>query len=106
MDADERTSLGVEIRQRRKHLKLDQRDVAEKAGVSERTVRSLEAGKQVSPGTLGQVLSALDMRPQKPAWPEDIQTFLDMIGFRLSRLEGEQRTRLMFEVTRAIVDGR
>ncbi len=38
-------SLGSQIRARRKHLRLGQRDLAELAGVSERFVREVETNK-------------------------------------------------------------
>lgn len=105
MDADERKDLGIEIRSMRgaQRPKMRQEDLAAKAGVSVRTIRNLEAGRKVDDGTLGQVINALGYKAPTARWPKDIQTFLDMIGYRLQRLDGPDRDRLIGEVTRVVI---
>lgn len=106
MDEAERKELGIEIRSMRKGQHLRQEDLAARAHVGVRTIRNLEAGKNVSPGTLGQVVTALGYKPQEPQWSEQVQAYLDMIGYRLSRLDDEARNALMDEITRAVVSAR
>ena len=102
MESQERKDLGLEVRDMRKAQHMRQKDLAAKAHVSERTIRHLEAGDKVDDGTLGQVLNALGYR-RKPEWSKDVQNFLDMIGFRLERLDDGAREELMNTITRAVV---
>jgi len=52
------TSIGIFIKEKRKHLKLTQPELAERAGVGLRFVRELEQGKQtVQLDKVNQVLS-------------------------------------------------
>jgi hypothetical protein len=41
--------------------------------------------------------------PPPPEWPEDIDTFLQMIGFRLMNLDPDRRLELIFSITRMLV---
>jgi len=52
--------LGERLRRLRLSRNLDQRQTAEKAGVSEKALRSLETGKGSTLSTLLRVLKALD----------------------------------------------
>jgi DNA-binding XRE family transcriptional regulator len=53
-------ALGERMRQLRLSKNLDQRFTAEKAGISERALKNLEAGRGSSTETLLRVLKALD----------------------------------------------
>jgi len=60
--ADARGSLAANVRTRRRQLRLDQAELAELAGVSERFVYALEAGKRtVQLDKVLAVLSALGL---------------------------------------------
>lgn len=52
--------LGNRLKRLRLARNLDQRETAEKAGVSEKALRNLEAGKGSNVGTLLRTLKALD----------------------------------------------
>jgi transcriptional regulator with XRE-family HTH domain len=52
--------LGKRLRQLRLSRNLDQRTIAEKAGIAERALRNLEAGRGSSVQTLLRTLKALD----------------------------------------------
>jgi transcriptional regulator with XRE-family HTH domain len=54
------TVLGERLRRLRLNRNLDQRTAAEKAGVSERALRNLEAGRGSTVETLLRVLKALE----------------------------------------------
>lgn len=54
------SSLGDQLQNLRLAKNLDQRTTAEKAGISERTLRNLEAGRGSSVESLLRVLKALD----------------------------------------------
>jgi transcriptional regulator with XRE-family HTH domain len=57
---DLQIALGQKLRSLRLSVNLDQRTTAEKAGVSERALRNLEAGRGSTVETLLRVLKALD----------------------------------------------
>ena len=60
--ADARGSLAANVRTRRRQLRLDQAELAELAGVSERFVYALESGKRtVQLDKVVAVLSALGL---------------------------------------------
>lgn len=93
-----------EVKSTRGAQGLTQEQLAEKAGIkSVRTIRNLEAGKPVSPATEAAVYRALGIPGPTPAWPEDVDVFLRMIGYRLSAMEDEERMDLMLAITRMAV---
>ena len=109
MDAQDRKDLGIEIRELRdgKRMpdgtKMRQEDLARLAKVSVRTVRNLEAGRNVDPMTLGKVTRALGYEAKEPKWSDDVAFFLNMVGLRLERMEEAQRAEFMGEVTRMMM---
>ncbi len=104
MDESERLEFGKEIRAMRRGQDLNQEALAEKAGVSVRTIRNLEGGhNEPQPGKLACVLDALGYRrPDKP-WDDSIEAFLQMVGWRLSRLEPPERTALIGRLTLIVI---
>lgn len=92
---DDPEVLGLEIRQARKALRWTQAELAERAQVSERTIRNLEAGKGAAqPGTLGLVLDALGHQPELPEFPDDVAFIVNAIGLRLLALSPTRRAAL------------
>lgn len=58
--ADLQTLLGEQLRGLRRSRNLDQRSTAERAGISEKALRNLEAGRGSTVETLLRTLRALD----------------------------------------------
>jgi len=99
MDNDTRA---VEIRGARRAKGWLQSDLAKAAGVSERTVRNIEAGRSVAPATERLVYHALGM-DRSPTWPPDVETFLQMVGYRLTSADEDERKVLITRITHMLV---
>lgn len=104
MDASDRKELGAEIRAMRAGQNLSQKQLAEKADVSVRAIRNLEAGRtKMQPGNLGAVLDALGyQRPEQP-WDDSVDAFLQMVGWRLTRLSPDARTSMIGRITLMLI---
>jgi len=100
MDESERREFGAEIRAMRRGQGLTQFELAAKADVGVRTIRNIEAGRhEPQAGSLGAILDALNYhRPEKP-WDESVEALLQMIGWRLSRLDPQRRTEMIGRLT-------
>ena len=92
----------IEIRGGRRAKGWTQAELAAAAGVSERTVRNLEAGHDVSPATERIVYHVLGM-DRTPDWPPDVEVFLQMVGYRLTSLDGDERLALIARITHMLV---
>jgi len=97
-------TVALEIRSSRKAQGLTQAQLAEHAGVGVRTVRNLEAGKTVQPGTLGLVLRALGVEPAAPVFPDDVAFIVNAIGLRLMAVEPRRRAALSGRLTELLVE--
>jgi transcriptional regulator with XRE-family HTH domain len=83
-------ALGQRVRRLRLARNIDQRATAEKAGVSEKALRNLEAGRGSTVGTLLRTLKALDhLQGMEMLAPE---VTVDPIAL-LHRLKPPQRVR-------------
>lgn len=61
-------ALGERLRELRLRRNWDQRDTAARAGISDRALRNLEAGRGSTVETLLRVMKALDALDQLNAW--------------------------------------
>ena len=83
-------ALGERVRRLRLSRNIDQRAIAEKAGVSEKALRNLEAGRGSTVGTLLRTLKALDyLQGMEMLAPE---VTVDPIAL-LRRVKPQQRVR-------------
>ena len=95
-EAAARIEFGHEIRAMRGGKGWTQDQLADAASVSKRTIGNLENGKvTLQPGKLGRVLDALGYRRANRPWSDEIDGFLQMIGYKLSLMdESEQVERI------------
>lgn len=83
------TRLGDQLRRLRLARDLDQLTLADKAGVSEKALRNLEAGRGSSLSTLLQVLRALD----RLDWLETLSPVASVSPMALLRQRPERERR-------------
>lgn len=112
-------ALGALVRSRRKKRGLDQRELANLAGVSLGTVQNIEGAKVRKPhqGNLEAILAVLDLPlgsdgdaaddPTEESgeieWPPDVEAFRDIIGLYLMQFDPATRVKVMRVVNRQII---
>lgn len=102
MDVVQREGVGARIAELRKQRGWSQATLAEKAGVSARTVFSVEKGERnPHPAKLRAILDALGVeQPENgeivlEGMPEDIEVFLRVAAQRLSILDYRDRAEVL-----------
>lgn len=102
MDAVQREEVGGRIRALRNERGWSQDELAERAGVSPRTVHSLEKGEHTpQPKKLRAVLDALGVaKPEEGAitiegLPDDVAVFLRVAAQRLCVLDPDARSQVL-----------
>lgn len=105
MDAVQREGVGARIRSLRKERGWSQEKLAAEAGVSARTVFSIEKGdKEPQAAKLRAILDALDVaEPQNgdihiEGMPEDVAIFLRVAAQRLCVLEYPERAQVLADI--------
>lgn len=111
MSRAERASVRERFATARRVRDLSQKQVAEIAGVSLATVNNFERGESVPQyEKLVRILDAVgvesDEETTRESYPDDVQTFLMMMGAYLSLLDEEARLARIGELVRAIVTWR
>jgi transcriptional regulator with XRE-family HTH domain len=105
MDAVQREGVGARIAALRKERGWSQEKLAEEAGVSPRTVFSVEKGERSpQPAKLRAILDALDVaEPQNgdlviEGMPEDVAVFLRVAAQRLCVLDYPARSQVLADI--------
>jgi putative transcriptional regulator len=105
MNTVQREQVGARIKALRKERHWSQADLAEAAGVSERTIYSIENGQHVpQPKKMRAILDALDVQqPEEGAivvegMPDDIAIFLRVAAHQLGKLDESVRSRVLNEI--------
>lgn len=107
MDTEQRRAVARQIREAREVRGWSPERMAEEAGLSDKTVRSLEAGNNVRPGSLAKALEALDLEPEserieREGVSSDVRLVLDMVQVWLSRMSPEDRPEAVYDLVRHI----
>lgn len=106
--------LVTRARAERRQRGWTQRELADKANVSLRTIQMFESGKTApQPANQRAILAALGLAPDdvgeataaatRASWPDHIQVYLDVIGAYVSTFPTEEEQReYIYNDTRAI----
>lgn len=113
---DDLDALAEQVQEARKQRGWSQQELANRAGVSVRSVSNFER-KTNSPqaATLRAILRSLDLERDagdaqasqtRSEWPRKVQVFLDMLGLFLAALPEEEQEEVIYDLTRQIVSKR
>lgn len=112
-DMDE---LAERVRTERKNRRWTQRELADRAEVHLGTVSNFERRKSDPQAShLRSILRVLGIEAEggdqranhtREEWPQDVKTFLDIMGIYLTALPDERREQIIYDITRQIVTGR
>lgn len=109
---------GTEIRQQREALHLSQRELADRAGISDETLRKIEHERPVGEGSLRRVVAALGMAAAPSVPPHSVEVAdrqtpsgRGVVTVRVAALgvevettfdSSEDRARVVAEIMRAV----
>lgn len=105
MDQQQRDDVARQIKTHREARGWSPERLAEEAGLSDKTVRSLEAGNNVRPGSLGKVLAALGIEPiaevvERRGEPADVHGMLEVLRVLLMGMPEADRPEVIADVIR------
>lgn len=109
MDKAQRDQIGEQFKATRESLGWSLRRLADEANVSVNTVRSLEHGDPVQPGSLGKIREALGIEPiseivARAEEPADVHWTLDIVRMWLLGMDASERPAAAGDLVRFIVE--
>ena len=113
MNADHAQVTGHRIVEAREALGWSQAELAARTGFTDNTIRKVERGERVRPGTLRRILDEVGVEPaaevqSRVGFPPDVQVVLDLVGMYLVALPEAERAAVAYSITRMLMerDGR
>ena len=111
MNTEQLRAVGSQIVAAREAHGWSQTDLAQRTGFTDSTIRKVERGIKVAPGTLRKVLETVGIEPLAPAqkragFPADVELVRDLIGMYLVALPEDQRSEVAFAITRLLMERR
>lgn len=113
MNAEHAQMTGQRIVEAREAHGWSQAELAERTGFTDNTIRKVERGERVRPGTLRRILDEVGIEPaaevqRREGFPADVQVVLDLVGMYLVALPEEDRAAVAYDITRMLMhrDGR
>lgn len=107
MNAEHARTTGQRIVEAREAKGWTQTELAARTKLSDNTVRKVERGEHVGPGTLRRILDEVGIPPVSEArtvFPPDVQAVLDVLGFYMVALPAEERPEIAYAVTRMLME--
>jgi len=109
VNTEQLSAVGQQIITAREALGWSQTDLAKEAGFTDNTIRKVERGIKVSPGTLRKVLETVGIEPlavaqKRAGFPADVELVRDLIGMYLVALPEDERPEVAYAITRFLMD--
>jgi len=114
-EVNEMNELARRVQEERKRRRWTQQELADRAAVSLGTVSNFERRRSDPQAAhlrallraLGIEADAGDRRASntRAEWPQDVKTFLDVMGIYLTAIPEERREQIIYDLTRQIVTG-
>jgi len=111
MDQQQRDAIAAQIRTNREMRGWSPEKLAEVAGLSDKTVRSMESGNNVRPGSLAKALAALDIEPaaevaERRTEPADVHIVMEVMKIWLTRMPEDGRPQAVYDLMQYLMHGR
>lgn len=108
MDNEQRQREAREIQDARNRRGWSYDELAQHAAVSPKTVKSLEAGNNVRPGSLAKVRKALSAEPEAERLEREtddptVHSILEVVRLVLNTMTPEEREQAATRIVRALV---
>ena len=108
MQAEQAKAVGERVVTARENLGWSQAELAQRAGFTDNTVRKVERGDRVAPGTLRKILDAVGLEPlaevqKRAGFPPDVQLVLDLVGMYLVARPESERAEVAYDLTRFLM---
>jgi transcriptional regulator with XRE-family HTH domain len=109
MEAEQLRNVGLQIVAAREAKGWTQRDLSKQTGFTDNTIRKIERGERVAPGTLRTVREKVGIDPDQEAveragYPRDVQALVDLVAMYLLALPEGERPAVAYEVTRLLMN--
>lgn len=109
MDANQAKGVGDRIVSAREALGWSQTELAQRSGFTDNTVRKVERGDRVAPGTLRKILDTVGLEPlsevqKRAGFPPDVQLVLDLVGMYLVARPESERAAVAYDLTRFLME--
>jgi transcriptional regulator with XRE-family HTH domain len=109
MSTNHTEAVGAAIVAAREALGWNQGELARRTGFTDKTIRKVEHGDRVAPGTLRKILDTVGIEPladsqKRIGYPADIELIRDVVGMYALALPAEERTRLAGDLTRFLME--
>jgi len=101
--------IGERVVSAREAMGWTQTELASRAGFTDNTIRKVERGVRVGPGTLRKVLDTVGIQPEihaveQAGFPRNVQAMLDLLGMYLMRLPEDEQPVVMQEISRYLME--
>lgn len=102
-------TVGERIVAAREALGWNQGELAKRTGFTDKTIRKVEHGERVAPGTLRKILDVVGIEPladtqRRMGYPAEIEIIRDVVGMYALGLSPEERTQLAGDITRFLME--
>lgn len=103
MDTQQREAIARQVRSEREMRGWSPERLAKEAGLVDKTIRSLEAGNNVRPGSLAKALAALNIEPiseaaERGGEPADVHMVSEVVKMWLMGMPESERPAAVFEL--------
>lgn len=111
MNRDERAVWARRLTAARRVQNMSQRELAERSGVSEKTINDMDLEKKVpNPETLMRLAEVLEVEATpgvieaiRDSWPENVRTYSDVVGLYLMLLPEQKQNDAGDEIIRLLL---
>jgi len=107
-NGEQMKAVGLQVVTAREAKGWTQTELADRTGFTDNTIRKVERGERVGPGTLRKVLDTVGIEPvadkyKRVGYPDDVELVRDLIGMYLVALPVEERPAVAHELVQFLM---